>query len=182
MATPTSRVATTTEPLAMAPAIRVWTAADAVACAAIYAPYVERTTVSFEIEPPQASELERRFQGLMAAGYPVLVAEHDARVVGYAYAGMFRARPAYRHTVEHSVYVDPNVQRGGVGRALLVALIESCRQRGFRRMVGVISDPANSRSLDFHRRQGFALVGTLHGIGHKFGRDLDVVMVERALD
>lgn len=168
--------------MAGAAAIRDFAPADAAACAAIYAPFVARTTVSFEFEPPDAAEIARRFGALVEAGFPVLVAEHAGRVVGYAYAGTFRARPAYRHTVEHSVYVDPAVQRGGIGRLLLDALVDACRARGFRRMVGVISDPANSHSLDFHRRHGFALAGTLHGIGRKFGRDLDIVLVERALD
>ena len=165
-----------------ATAIRDFAPADAAACAAIYAPFVERTTVSFELDPPDAAELARRFGALREAGYPVLVAEAAGRVVGYAYAGTFRARPAYRQTVEHSVYVDPAAQRGGVGRKLLDALVDACRARGFRRMVGVISDPANSRSLDFHLRHGFAQAGILHGVGRKFGRDLDIVLVERALD
>lgn len=183
MATPTSRAATTIESaVGAAPAIRDFASADAPACAAIYAPFVERSTVSFELDPPDAAEIARRFGALVDAGYPVLVAERAGRVIGYAYAGSFRARPAYRHTVEHSVYVDAAVQRGGVGRMLLQALVDACRARGFRRMVGVISDPANSHSLDFHQRHGFAVAGTLHGIGRKFGRDLDVVLVERAID
>jgi phosphinothricin acetyltransferase len=168
--------------VAAASTIRDWTAADAAACAAIYAPYVERTTISLEFEPPDAAEIARRFGAFAEAGYPVLVATRAERVVGYAYAGAFRARPAYRQTVEHSVYVDRDAQRGGTGRALLEALVAACRARGFRRMVGVISDPTESHSLDFHLRHGFALAGTLRGIGHKFGRDLDVVFVERALD
>lgn len=172
-------MATSTEP---ALTIRDWRAADAAACADIYAPFVARTTVSFELEPPAAGEIARRFGGLLDAGYPVLVAASGGRLIGYAYAGPFRARPAYRHTVEHSVYVDPAQQRGGVGRNLLEALVAACRERGFRRMVGVISDPAQSHSLAFHLRHGFVLAGTLHGIGRKFDRDLDVVLVERTLD
>lgn len=182
MATPTSRVATTTEDAARMASIRAFAPADAAACAAIYAPFVEHSTVSLEFEPPTADEIARRFAGFADAGYPVLVAERDGRIAGYAYAGPFRARPAYRQTVEHSLYVDRSIQRGGLGRALLESLVEACRARGFRRMVGVISDPGHSHSLAFHLRHGFALAGTLHGIGHKFGRDLDVVMVERALD
>lgn len=179
---PTNRAATRTDMRDAGPAIRDWALADAAACAAIYAPYVARTTISFELEPPGADEIARRFDALRVAGYPVLVAATGAGVAGYAYAGSFRARPAYRHTVEHSVYVDPGVQRGGIGRALLEALVATCAARGFRRMVGVISDPGQSHSLAFHLRHGFREVGTLHGIGHKFGRDLDVVMVERPLD
>jgi phosphinothricin acetyltransferase len=177
-----NRAATRTEAgVVAAPAIRDFAPADAADCAAIYAPFVEATTVSFELQPPDAAEIARRFGALVEAGYPVLVAERAGRVVGYAYAGPFRARPAYRHTVEHSVYVGPAAQRGGIGRALLDALVDTCRARGFRRMVGVISDPAHSHSLDFHRRHGFVLAGTLHGVGRKFGRDLDIVLVERAL-
>jgi phosphinothricin acetyltransferase len=165
-----------------AAAIRDFAPADAAGCAAIYAPFVEGTTVSFELEAPDAAEIARRFGALVEAGYPVLIAERAGRVIGYAYAGSFRARPAYRHTVEHSVYVDAAVQRGGVGRMLLEALVDACRARGFRRMVGVISDPANSHSLAFHLRHGFAQAGILRGVGRKFGRDLDIVLVERALD
>lgn len=165
-----------------APVVRGFLPADAAACAAIYAPFVAHTTVSLEIDPPDAAEIARRFAALQDAGYPVLVADAAGRIGGFAYAGAFRPRPGYRQTVEHSLYVDSDAQRAGIGAALLAAVVEACRARGFRRMVGVISDPGRSHSLGFHLGRGFALAGTLHGVGHKFGRDLDVVLVERALD
>jgi phosphinothricin acetyltransferase len=162
--------------------IRDWQPEDAAACAAIYAPYVRDTTVSFELDPPDAAELARRFIQHRDNGYPVLVAQRDARVIGYAYASSFRARPAYRHTVEHSVYVDARGQRGGVGRQLMQALIEACAKRGFRVMVAVISDPTAHASVAFHHSLGFEPAGLLRGIGRKFGRDLDVAMLQRRIE
>jgi phosphinothricin acetyltransferase len=162
--------------------IRDWRPADAAACAAIYAPYVAGTTVSFEIEPPSAAELARRFLALQADGFPVLVAEAGDALAGYAYAGTFRARAAYRPTVEHAVYVDPARQRGGVGRVLVEALADRCRAAGFLCMVAVVGDSANQRSIDFHRALGFEVAGVLRGVAWKFGRALDIVMLQRRLD
>lgn len=164
------------------PSIRDWRPADAAACAAIYAPYVAGTTVSFELDPPSADELARRFRALQAEGYPVLVADDGGAVAGYAYAGTFRARAAYRPTVEHAVYVDPQRHRGGIGRRLVEALAERCRAAGFRCMVAVVGDSANQRSIDFHRSLGFEVSGILRGVAWKFGRALDIVMLQRRLD
>jgi L-amino acid N-acyltransferase YncA len=164
------------------PSIRDWQPADAAACAAIYAPYVESTTVSFELEPPSADELTRRFLALRSDGFPVLVAEDAGSVVGYAYAGAFRARAAYRPTVEHAVYVDPGRQRGGVGRVLVESLAARCRAAGFRGMVAVVGDSANQRSIAFHQALGFEVAGILRGVAWKFGRALDIVMLQRRLD
>jgi phosphinothricin acetyltransferase len=161
--------------------IRDFAPADAAACAAIYAPWVAGSTASFELVAPDSAEIARRFGALREVGYPVLVAEIDARVVGYAYAGMFRARPAYRHTVEHSVYVDSAAQGRGIGRGLLQTLIAACASRGFRRMIGVVADPAQARSVDFHRALGFVEAGLLRGVGRKFDRDLDILLLQREL-
>jgi L-amino acid N-acyltransferase YncA len=167
--------------MADAPVIRDWTPADAAACAAIYAPYVAGSTISFELIAPDAAEMNRRFAALRGDGYPVLVAERDGRVLGYAYAGAFRARPAYRHTVEHSVYVDASAQGRGVGRQLVSTLVALCASRGFRRMIGVVADPAQARSVDFHRALGFVEAGLLRGVGRKFDRDLDILLLQREL-
>ncbi len=147
----------------------------------IYAPWVAETTVSFEFDPPDADEIARRFAALIAQGYPVLVAEVDGVVAGYAYASAFRARPAYRGTVENSVYVDRTRHGAGVGRALMQALIARCAAAGFRRMVAVIADSANAGSIGFHRALGFEDGGVLPGVGLKFGRELDIVLMWRAL-
>jgi phosphinothricin acetyltransferase len=182
-------VATTTESgagggRAAAAAIRIrdWQAADATACAAIYAPWVVGTTVSFEFEPPDAAEIARRFDALRKQGHPVLVAEIDGAIAGYAYASTFRARPAYRGTVENSVYVDRARHGAGIGRALMQALIARCTEAGYRRMVAVIADSANVDSIGFHRALGFHDGGALPGVGLKFGRELDIVLMWRVLD
>ena len=100
---------------------------------------------------------------------------------GYAYAGPYRLRPAYRHTVENSIYIASDMQRRGVGHALLTALIEACEARGYRQMIAVIGDSANAGSIGVHTRCGFAMIGTHPNVGFKFGRWLDTVMMQRAL-
>lgn len=190
MAMCTARVAITTESgagggrkvAAIAARVRDWRPGDAAACAAIYAPWVLETTVSFEFEPPDADEIARRCAALIDQGYPVLVAEVDGAVAGYAYASAFRARPAYRGTVENSVYVDRARHGAGIGRALMQELITRCAAAGFRRMVAVIADRANAGSIGFHRSLGFRDGGVLPGVGFKFGRALDIVLMWRALD
>lgn len=166
----------------MSVGLRDWDGGDAAAVAAIYAPYVARTTISFEFDPPDAAEIARRLGALRAQGYPVRVAELAGAVVGYAYAGVFRARPAYAATVEHSVYVREDLRRRGIGRILLVDLLERCRERGYAQVVAGISDPlANPGSVGLHRALGFAEVGLLPGVGRKFGRDLDLLFMQRGL-
>lgn len=179
MDTPTRPVATRTDPAALQ--VRDWVAADAAACAAIYAPYVLGSSISFELRAPEPSELAQRFLKHQGDGFPVLVAHAQETVLGYAYATAFRAREAYRGTVEHSVYVGQEVQRGGVGRALMQQLIAACGARGYRQMVAVIGDSANLASQAFHRRLGFVDAGVLRGVGRKFDRDLDIVLMQRAL-
>jgi phosphinothricin acetyltransferase len=155
--------------------------ADLAAITRIYAQAVREGTASFEIDPADSAEMQRRFEALQADGYPYLVAECDGTVAGYAYAGPYRARPAYRFSVEDSVYVAPGRQRGGIGRALLASLIEAAEAKAFRQMVAVIGDSANTSSIELHRAAGFRLVGTLENIGFKFGRWLDSVLMQRAL-
>ncbi len=163
------------------PTLRPATPADIPAIAAIYRPAVTEGTASFELEPPSEAEMLRRFSAIIDAGYPYFVAEIDGRVAGYAYAGAYRTRPGYRFTVENSVYVSPDAQGKGVGRLLLAAVIEACTAKGYRLMVAIIGDSANFASITLHRRAGFRFCGTIHSVGHKFGRWLDSVVMELPL-
>lgn len=165
----------------MSPAIRAATPADLPAVTAIYDHAVRHGTASFELEPPDASEMARRRQALVDAGYPYLVAEIDGVIAGYAYAGPYRSRPAYRWSVEDSVYVAPALQRRGVGRTLLDRLVAEAEQRGFRQMIAVIGDSAQTPSIELHRAAGFRLIGAVENVGHKFGRWLDTVLMQRPL-
>ena len=155
--------------------------ADIPAILAIYRPAVIDGTASWEYEPPDAAEMGRRFNAIVSAGYPYLVAERETLVIGYAYASAYRTRPGYRFVVENSVYVAAEVQRSGAGRALLAALIDACTSQGYRQMVAVIGDSANNASIGLHRSQGFTFCGVIHGIGWKHGRWLDSVVMQRAL-
>lgn len=161
--------------------VRPATVADIPAITAIYEPAVRTGTASFELEAPDGAEMARRFQAIQAGGYPYLVAEEDGRVLGYAYAGAYRPRPAYRHTVENSIYVAPDVQRRGVGKILLEALVKDCEARGFRQMIAVIGDSAQEPSIALHMALGFRLVGVAEAVGFKHGRFLDQVLMQRAL-
>ena len=161
--------------------IRTATAADIPAIAAIYDHAVRHGTASFELEPPDAAEMARRRQTLVDGGFPYLVAEADGALAGYAYAGPYRPRPAYRWSVEDSVYVAPALQRRGVGRTLLDRPIAAAEQRGFRQMVAVIGDSAQTPSIELHRAAGFHMIGTVENVGHKFGRWLDTVLMQRTL-
>ena len=161
--------------------LRRATPADIPVIAAIYRPAVLEGTASFEVEPPDEAEMLRRFRAVTDAGYPYFVAELDGRVAGYAYAGAYRTRPGYRFTVENSVYVAPDAQGKGIGRALLAQLIETCTAQGFRLMIAVIGDSANFASISLHRRAGFRFCGTIHSVGYKFGRWLDSVVMELPL-
>jgi L-amino acid N-acyltransferase YncA len=154
---------------------------DISAIAAIYSPAVLHGTASFEIDPPDEMEMLRRFRAIRAGGYPYLAATRDGALVGYAYASAYRPRPAYRHTVENSIYVAPEGQRGGVGRALMAALIAECEIRGFRQMIAGIGDSANDSSIGLHRALGFELVGIARSVGWKHGRWLDHVLMQRPL-
>ena len=154
---------------------------DIAAITRIYAHAVRHGTASFEIDPPDQDEMTRRWRALMDGGYPYLVAQLDAGVAGYAYAGAYRARPAYRWTVEDSVYIAPDAQRRGVGRALLEHLLTESEARGFRQMIAVIGDSRNAASIELHRTLGFAMVGNFVSVGFKHGRWLDSVLMQRAL-
>jgi phosphinothricin acetyltransferase len=156
--------------------------ADIPAITRIYAHAVEHGTASFELTPPDETEMARRMRDLMGKGFPYLVAEIDGVLAGYAYAGPFRSRPAYRLTVENSVYIAPDTHRRGIGRALLTALIEAAQANGFRQMIAVIGDSARqAASIGLHEALGFRHVGILEHVGFKHGRWLDSVLMQRAL-
>ena len=163
------------------PPVRPCTPDDLPEVREIYALEVREGTASFELQPPTFAEMTARFAAIVAAGLPYLVVELEGRIAGYAYACPYRPRPAYRHTVEDSVYVARSARRQGVGRALLDAVIERATARGMRQMVAIIGDSAHVASIDLHARAGFRLVGTLENVGWKFGRWLDTVIMQRGL-
>src|ERR1700728_717014 len=161
--------------------IRAATAADLPAITEIYEHAVRYGTATFELIPPDLAEMTRRFGALMEGGFPYLVAMLDGRVVGYAYAGAYRPRPAYRFTVENSVYLEPASHRRGIGLQLLQRLIVESESRDYRQMIAVIGDSANAGSIGVHTRCGFQMIGTHPNVGFKFGRWLDTVMMQLPL-
>lgn len=165
----------------MSPIIRPATLADIPAITRIYAHAVTHGTASFELEPPTELEMTRRMEALLDGKFPYFVAEIDGRVAGYAYASLYRTRPAYRFTVEDSVYVAPDMHRRGIGKVLLLKLIEACTALGFRQMIAVIGDSDQAASIGVHAACGFAPAGNLRNIGWKFGKWLDTPLMQLAL-
>ena len=161
--------------------IRPATEADLPFVTKIYAHAVLHGTATFELTPPDLAEMTRRYRVLMDGAFPYLVAVLDGIVVGYAYAGAYRPRPAYRFTVENSIYLDPAIHRRGIGMKLMRRLIDDCETRGYRQMIAVIGDSANAGSIGMHRACGFQMIGTHPNVGLKFGRWLDTVMMQLAL-
>ena len=161
--------------------IRAAAEKDFAAIAAIYGEAVRNGYATFELEAPDEAELVRRWRSLLEGGYPYLIAMKDATVLGYAYAGPYRARPAYRFSVENTVYVAPHAQRQGVGRALLEELIVETEARDFRQMIAVISAPVESGSVALHAAVGFTEVGTLKAVGYKHDGWRDTVIMQRPL-
>ena len=161
--------------------VRASTEADVARCAEIYAHHVLHGTASFEVDPPDLVEMKRRRATVLDIGLPHLVAEREGSVLGYAYAGNWRPRPAYKFSVEDSIYIDKDAVGQGVGKALLPVLIEQCTALGKRQMVAVIGDSAQTASIRLHTSCGFAMVGTLTNIGFKFGCWLDSVLMQREL-
>jgi len=147
----------------------------------IYAHHVLEGLASFEETPPDAAEMTRRRDAILDAGYPYLVAEASGVVVGYAYAASYRPRPAYRYTVENSVYVDTQIHRRGIGGQLVEHLIVRCTEMGFRQMVAIIGDSGNAPSIGLHRRCGFEKTGIQRSVGFKFGHWVDQVIMQRPL-
>lgn len=161
--------------------IREAVPADVPAIAAIYAAEVRDHVNTYEYDVPDEAEMARRMRSVLDAGYPYLVAEDEGGLAGYAYAGSYRARLGYRLTVENSVYVAADRQGQGIGAALLQRLIADCEARGFRQMIAVIGEPANTASIRLHEKFGFRLVGIFRGIAWKHGRWLDTVQMQRPL-
>lgn len=154
---------------------------DLTAISDIYAHHVHHGLASFEEEAPGVEEMTRRYSYLRNKDMPYFVAEDDGRILGYAYAGPYRERIAYRYTVENSVYVAPDALGRGVGGALMDTLIPACTERGYRQMVSVIGDSANRASIALHESRGFRMVGTLEATGFKFSRWVDSVFMQLPL-
>jgi phosphinothricin acetyltransferase len=154
---------------------------DIEAVTRIYAHHVVNGTGTFEEIAPSADDMRQRAEKIAGRGLPWLVAEADGAVVGYAYADRFRDRTAYRFTLEDSIYIDPAHLRRGIGRALLKELIARCEALGYRQIIAVIGDSANDGSLRLHGDVGFELCGVYKKVGMKFGRWLDVVLMQREL-
>jgi len=148
---------------------------------AIYSHYVLHDLCSFEEEVPSAAQMQARRIDVQERGLPYLVALKDGEVAGYAYAGPYRARSAYRHTVEDSIYVAPDMHGHGIGTALLQAVIDRCTEAGFTQMVACIGHSGNAGSQRLHASLGFETVGVLRHVGFKFGRWVDTVLMQRAL-
>jgi L-amino acid N-acyltransferase YncA len=165
------------------PTVRAASAADLDRITEIYADAVRHGTASYELEPPTRAEMEGRFGALQAGGFPYLVAEEQGQVLGYAYAGPFRPRPAYRFIVEDSVYIAPEAQWRGLGTLMLKELIGESQRLGFRQMIAVIGDGRQeSASVRLHEKLGFHHCGTLEGSGYKHGRWLDTIFMQLAMN
>jgi L-amino acid N-acyltransferase YncA len=160
------------------PQIRAAVSADLPAITEIYREAVLHGTATFELIPPDLAEMTRRFEALTVDGFPYLVAAQHGRVLGYAYVTLFRPRPAYRFTVENSIYLDVAAQRQGIGSRLLARLIAECETRPYRQIIAVIGDSENSGSISLHRNAGFNMIGVHPDVGFKFGRWLDTVMMQ----
>jgi L-amino acid N-acyltransferase YncA len=161
--------------------IRDATPSDVPAIHAIYAHHVLHGLASFEEVPPTVEEMRARFEAVRSAGKPYLVAEVDGAVAGYGYASAYRARSAYRYSLENSIYVDEGVRGRGVGSALLQALIARCRAGPWRQMIAIIGDSANAASIGLHLKAGFRHVGVLERVGFKHGRWVDSVLMQLEL-
>jgi len=161
--------------------IRPATDADLPAITAIYAEAVLHGTATFELVPPDLAEMTRRYSEITSDNFPYLVALLDGNVVGYAYASHYRTRPAYRFTVENAIYLAPDSHRRGVGTRLLQRLIDDCERLGFRQLIAVVGDSANAGSIGVHAKAGFQTIGLHPDVGFKFGRWLDIVLMQRAL-
>ena len=164
----------------MAVLIRLAGATDSAAIAAIYRPYVEDSSISFELVASDAGEMAKRIAGDVPGRHPWLVAEEDGRILGYAASSPFRTRPAYRWTVETGIYLAPSAQGRGIGRALLSTLLGVLERQGYVAAIGAIALP-NAGSVALHEKLGFVHTGTYRGVGFKMGEWLDVGLWEKEL-
>ena len=163
------------------PVIRPATPGDLDFVAAIFSHYVTSSVVTFEVVPPTAQDWRRTRDDLAARGLPFLVCEYDNEVAGYAYAAPWRTKPAYRHTVESTIYLAPDRTGRGLGRRLLRALQKQCALAGVEQMIAVIADSGNPASVALHRACGFADVGRLGNVGRKHGRLIDTLLMQHDL-
>lgn len=149
--------------------------------AAIYAHHVLHGTGTFETDPPSPADMADRRADVLAKGLPYLVAEEDGKVLGFAYCQWFKPRPAYRFSAEDSIYLHPDAAGKGLGKLLLAELARQAEAAGIRKLIAVIGDSSNARSVGVHRAAGFTAVGTLKSCGWKFGEWLDIVLMEKTL-
>jgi L-amino acid N-acyltransferase YncA len=161
--------------------LRPSTDADVPAITAIYAHHVLHGTGTFETTPPTEAEMTTRRLDVLARGLPYLVAEQEGRVVGFAYCQWFKPRPAYRYSAEDSIYLHPDAAGQGLGKQLLAALAHQAQAAGVRKLIAVIGDSGNQGSIGVHRALGFRPVGTIASCGWKFGRWLDIVLMDKSL-
>ena len=147
----------------------------------IYHHQVLHSPATFELVPPAFDEMLARYRAIQKDGFVYLVAQQGGEIAGYAYVSTYRARPAYRFTVENSVYIRPGFERRGLGRLLLQALLQECEKKPFRQVIAVIGDSENVASIELHRALGFELIGTFHAVGFKFGRWLDSVLMQKEI-
>ena len=154
---------------------------DLPAIHSIYAHHVLHGMASFEEEPPSLEELGRRYRDVVERGLPYLVAEYGAEVAGYGYCAPYRARSAYRHALEDSIYIRHDMAGRGIGKRLLDELVKRCEGLGYRQIIAVIGDSGNAASIGVHAACGFLRVGTLRSVGFKFGRWVDSVFMQRPL-
>jgi phosphinothricin acetyltransferase len=184
MTIPAPPAPTSETPAALRPAplIRAATRDDMSRLQQIYATYVNTSTATFELNAPSTETLIERRAQILADGGVYIVAEVDGRVGGYAYAGLYRARPAYRHTVENSIYIDDTLRGRGVGRALLEELMRQCRDASFHEMIAVVGGgEKNPASIGLHAKAGFRMVGILEQVGCKFGEWVDCALMQASL-
>ncbi|MDB5928974.1 MAG: GCN5-related N-acetyltransferase [Polaromonas sp.] len=163
------------------PLIRPSRAEDISAITAIYAHHVLHGTGTFETEPPSAGDMTARRADVLAKGLPYLVAEQEGEILGFAYGNWFKPRPAYRYSVEDSIYLAPSLHRKGLGRALLAELLARCEAAGVRKVMAIIGDSANVGSVGVHLALGFTQVGIVESCGWKFGAWRDIVIMQKAL-
>jgi L-amino acid N-acyltransferase YncA len=161
--------------------LRAATEADMAGVQCIYGDHVAHGLASFEETPPGVDDMLARFRALRRQSFPYIVAERKAEIVGYAYAGPYRTRSAYRFTIENSVYVDRQAAGEGIGRALLSRLIQECEEGPWRQMIAIIGNSDNRASIALHESLGFRLVGTLRDVGFKHDQWVDTVLMQRAL-
>lgn len=161
--------------------VRAATADDMADVAGIFGHYVTTSVATFETTPPTAEDWQRKLTDLIERDLPFLVCERDGQVAGYTYAAPWRTRPAYRHTVEDSIYVAPGQTGRGLGGQLLRSLLQECQRAGMQQVIAVIADGGDPASAALHRAHGFTDAGRLHNVGRKHGRLLDTLLMQRDL-